>query len=241
MIASSITYVYCFIFSDLKTSKDLNPLILWVLARKKIHHDIQGKSSMPGRSTKSQPGTSSNSVEPKPSTSSGKRKVRSSKKGDTSKDSRSSTSLAASVASRKQVKLDKKLFGMCVDYETDMVISNVIKEDVRDVVNEVIKECQESDDKMINEVCNSLKDKIPMGTVINVLNDERKEILHYKDFIYNFSKEILDESMLEVEMEKIVQHELQEQQDQQEGFKLISQKITKTINKTKGKVGDQRY
>ena len=65
--------------------------------------------SMPGRSTKSQPGTSLTLAEPKPSTltlaepkpstSSGKRRVRSSTKGDMSRDSRLSTSSAASAAS----------------------------------------------------------------------------------------------------------------------------------------------
>ena len=32
---------------------------------------------------------------------------------------------------------------MCVSYETDMIIYNTIKEDVRDIVMEVIKEFKE--------------------------------------------------------------------------------------------------
>ena len=41
---------------------------------------------------------------------------------------------------------------MCVDYKTDMIIFNTMKDDVRDIVMEVIKECKQSDDKIINEV-----------------------------------------------------------------------------------------
>ena len=104
-------------------------------------------SSTPGRGTKAQPDTSLTLEEPKPSTSSGKRRGRASTKGDMSRESRSSTSLTTSAASRKQVKIEKELFGMCVSYETDMIIFNTIKEDVRDIVMEVINEFKESNEK----------------------------------------------------------------------------------------------
>ena len=47
---------------------------------------------------------------------------------------------------------------------------------------------------------------------------KRKELLIYEDFIYNLSKEILDEGMLKVETEKIVHDEIVKQK----GFKPIS-------------------
>ena len=59
-------------------------------------------SSTPGRGTKAQPDTSLTLAEPKPSTSSGKRKERASTKGNMSRESRSSKSLTTSVASRKK-------------------------------------------------------------------------------------------------------------------------------------------
>ena len=132
-------------------------------------------SSTPGRSTKSQPDTFSTLAETKPSTSSGKRKVRSSTKGDTSRDSRSPTSLTTSAASRKQVNIEKELFGMCVSYETNMIIFNTIKEDVKDIVMEVIKEFKESYDKEINDICIFLIDEIAIETVIDLLHDEKKD------------------------------------------------------------------
>ena len=51
-------------------------------------------------------------------------------------------------------------------------------------------------------------------TLIDLLHDEKKELLIYEDFIYTFSKEILDEGMLEVEKEKIIHDEI----DKQQGF-----------------------
>ena len=154
--------------------------------------------STPGRGTKAQPDTSLTLAEPKPSTSSGKRKVRASTKGDMSRESRSSTSLTTSATSKKKVKIEKELFGICVSYEIDMIIFNTIKEDVRDIVMEVIKEFKESYDKEINDVSNSLIDEMAIETLIDLLHDEKKELLIYEDFICTFSKEILDEGMLEV-------------------------------------------
>ena len=154
--------------------------------------------STPGRGTKAQPDTSLTLAEPKPSTSSGKRKVRASTKGDMSRESRSSTSLTTSATSKKKVKIEKELFGICVIYEIDMIIFNTIKEDVRDIVMEVIKEFKESYDKEINDVSNSLIDEMAIETLIDLLHDEKKELLIYEDFICTFSKEILDEGMLEV-------------------------------------------
>ena len=118
----------------------------------------------------------------------------------------------------QKVKIEKELLQMCVSYETDMIIYNTIKEDVRDIVMEVIKEFKESYDKEINDVCNSLIDEMAIETLIDLLHDEKKELLIYEDFIYNFSKEILDEGMLEVETEKIVHDEI----EKQKGFKPIS-------------------
>ena len=128
-------------------------------------------SSTPGKSTKAQADTSLTLAEPKPSTSSGKRKERASTKGDMSRESRSSTSLTTSAASRKQVKIEKELFGMCVHYKTDMIIFNTIKEDVREIVMEVIKEFKESYDKEINDVSISLIDEMAIETLIDLLHD----------------------------------------------------------------------
>ena len=171
-------YIYYIIFSDLKREKDLNQLVLWITCKKDNTPKHKSLSSTPGRGTKSQPDTSSTLAEPKPSTSSGKRKVRSSTKGNMSRDSRSSTSLTTFAASRKQVKIEKELFGMCVSYKTDMIIFNTIKEDVRDIVMEVIKEFKESYDKEINDVCNSLIDEMAIETLIDLLHDEKKEITY---------------------------------------------------------------
>ena len=85
---------------------------------------------------------------------------------------------------------------MCVSYETDMIIFNTIKEDVRDIVMEVIKEFKESYDKEINEVCSSLIDEMAIETLIDLLHDEKKELFIYEDFNYTFSKDILDKGML---------------------------------------------
>ena len=60
--------------------------------------------STPARGTKAQPDTSLTLTEPKPSTSTGKRKERASTKGNMSRESRSSTSLTTSTASRKKSK-----------------------------------------------------------------------------------------------------------------------------------------
>ena len=62
--------------------------------------------------------------------------------------------------------------------------------------------------KEINDVCNSLIDELAVETVIDLLHDEKKELLIYEDFLYTFSKEILDQAMLEVETEKIVHDEM---------------------------------
>ena len=88
------------IFSDLKTKKDLN----WYCGQHKERYTPKCKSlsSTPARGTKAQPDTSLTLTEPKPSTSTGKRKERASTKGDTSRESRSSTSLTTSTASRKK-------------------------------------------------------------------------------------------------------------------------------------------
>ena len=123
MIAYSVTYMSHIIFSDLKRKKDLNQLVLSKTQRKIIHQNVK---SYPLHQEKAQADTSLTLAEPKPSTSSGKRKERASTKGDMSRESRS-TSLTTSAASRKQVKIEKELFGMCVSYETDMIIFNTIK------------------------------------------------------------------------------------------------------------------
>ena len=99
--------------------------------------------------------------------------MRASTKGDKSRESISSTSLT-SASSRKQVKIEKGLFEMYVSYETDMIIFNTIKEDVRDIVMEVINEFKESNDKEIIDVCNSLIDELAVETVIDLLHDEKK-------------------------------------------------------------------
>ena len=214
MIAYSITYVSYIIFSDLKRMKDLNQLVLWTTQRKIIHQNVKAYH-LHQQEAKAQPDTSLTLTEPKLSTSTGKRKERASTKGDMSRESRSSTSLTTSTASRKKLKIEKELLQMCVSYETDMIIYNTIKENVRDILMEVIKEFKESYDKEINDVCNSLINEMAIETLIDLLHDEKKELLIYEDFIYNFSKDILDEGMLKVETEKI----LHDKVDKQKGFK----------------------